>query len=101
MRERRRHPRVQTHTPAKIIVDCFTALDCVICDRSDSGARLEVHGAECLPNTFDLFTDGADGFRTCQVAWRARGLLGVSFQWWWSADNEPPLARHDVLPHAA
>jgi len=87
MHERRRHPRVQTHTPAKIIVDCFTVLDCVICDRSDSGARLAVHAVESVPNAFDLLADGAEGFRTCHVVWRAPDRLGVAFQWWWSEQS--------------
>jgi len=102
MRERRRHQRVQTRTPAKIILDCFTAVDCVICDRSEGGVRLEVRGAESVPETFDLLVESLDGFRTCHVVWRARGLVGASFQWWWSAKSEPPAdAAHQHSTQAA
>ena len=90
MSDRRRHPRVPAQIPAKIVFDCFSAVDCVIRDLSDGGARLELQPAGLVPRIFELVADGPDGFRTCEVVWRARDRVGVSFRWWWmSAACEP------------
>jgi hypothetical protein len=80
MTDRRRYPRIPARIPAKIIFDCFTAVGCVVRDLSEGGARLDVQGAGTLPPVFDLLADGAEGFRTCEVAWRSGDHLGVSFR---------------------
>ena len=93
MRDRRRHPRIAAEIPAKIVVDCFSAVDCVIRELSEGGARLDVQPARHFPPFFDLIMEGPDGFRTCEVIWRAGGQLGVSFEWWWtSALSKSPRA---------
>jgi hypothetical protein len=83
MRERRQHQRFRAQMPAKILLDCCTAIDCVIVDQSASGAGLRVQDAEHVPDAFELLSPY--GFRTCQVAWRTRDRLGVSLRWWWSS----------------
>jgi hypothetical protein len=80
MSDRRRHPRIPAQTPATIILDCFTAVSCVVRDLSEGGARLDVQGCGILPPVFDLLADGAKEFRTCEVVWRSGDQLGVSFE---------------------
>ena len=83
MSDRRRQPRIPAQIPAKIVLP-FLAVDCVIRDLSDGGARLDLQTDELVPRIFDLFADGTVGFRTCEVIWRARDGVGVSFKWWWT-----------------
>ena len=78
MTDRRRSPRIPAQIPAQIVLDCFSAVGCVIRDVSDGGARLDVQGTGILPPVFDLLAE--DGFRTCEVVWRSGDEVGVTFQ---------------------
>ena len=53
MRERRQHHRFPVQIPAKIMFDCFAAIDCVIVDQSASGAGLEVQDTGHVPDAFE------------------------------------------------
>ena len=56
-----------------------SALPCKIIDLSDTGAGLAFSGASLVPNFFTLrIPDRAPVF--CQIMWRGRGRVGVSFR---------------------
>lgn len=53
---------------------------CVVRDLSDTGARLQVHRAMEVPDTFELIIE-LDGFEAqCVVAWRTDKEIGVKFR---------------------
>ena len=54
------------------------AIDCVIRDISDSGARLSVVSPLGVPDYFELTREGLPPCR-CRVVWRKASLIGVEF----------------------
>lgn len=53
-------------------------LRCVVCDVSETGARLKPADPGMCPDAFVLkLTDGPS--RHCEVAWRKGGMVGVRF----------------------
>ena len=61
--------------------------ECILSDVSDAGARIEVDGAQPLPDTFVLFlSQNGAARRGCRVAWRDRKHTGVKFE-------RPPATR--------
>jgi hypothetical protein len=54
------------------------AIDCVIRDISDTGARLSVVSPLGIPEFFDLTREGLPPCK-CRVVWRKSALVGVEF----------------------
>jgi len=54
------------------------AIDCVVRDMSDTGARLSVETSVGIPQTFHLVLEGAP-VRACRVIWRKASQIGVAF----------------------
>ena len=53
---------------------------CIVSDISDSGAKLDVEGAEDLPDKFQLLLSGRGGiYRQCCAVWRTNNQVGVQF----------------------
>ncbi len=75
----RRSPRHRTFKGAHI---CFRglnlAIDCVVRDYSDTGARLQVESLIGIPDRFDLVRDNFP-MRVCRVIWRRAPEIGVEF----------------------
>ena len=78
MLERRRHARVPTAIPARILFNWSRVLDCTVSDLSVGGACLELSNVH-VPDMFDLTMDGEDAVQACPVAWRADDRMGVAF----------------------
>ena len=52
---------------------------CMVRDLSSGGAKLEVDGAQPLPDRFDLQINGRDRLFHVEVSWRTPTVLGVRF----------------------
>lgn len=79
-RERRRSRRTRKREIAWIEADRGPVSSCVICDRSDTGARLQVHRPRALPDRFNLLTGNEGSIRhLCEVVWRGDTQVGVRF----------------------
>jgi hypothetical protein len=78
---RRIHPRYLTFKDAKISHEGNTlAVDCLIINVSEGGACLMIPDDTDIPDTFELSADGGKFVRTCNVAWRTKSRLGISFE---------------------
>lgn len=75
----RRSARHHTFKGAQI---CFrglnVAINCVVRDYSDTGARLLVESLIGIPDRFDLVRDNFP-MRVCRVIWRRAPEIGVEF----------------------
>jgi PilZ domain len=81
--ERRKDGRQTLTYPAQINPEGSSPpIKCFILDISTSGARLKVHEASSIPNTFDLLlATHAQAQRFCRVVWRKEKQteIGVEF----------------------
>ena len=56
------------------------AIDCILQDISNRGAKLSVHDVGAIPDTFLLMLSLAGGVRRkCKVVRRSMGEIGVQF----------------------
>ena len=78
MLERRRHVRVPTAIPARILFHWQHVVECTVRDLSVGGACIELPDAH-LPDIFDLVIDGETDGYACRVAWRTIDRMGVAF----------------------
>jgi PilZ domain-containing protein len=76
--DRRRHNRVPTALPARILFHWQRVVDCTIRDLSVGGACIELRGAH-VPDLFDVLIRGENEVQACRVAWRASDRMGVAF----------------------
>jgi hypothetical protein len=77
--ERRAEPRVRTNTPARLFYGSgFTFwIDCIVKDRSKSGAKVQAPALFNLPNELVLL-DFEQGFAfEAQLRWRKAELAGI------------------------
>ncbi len=75
--ERRVHNRRKTlRIGAIYFASRRSAMDCVILDFSESGARIRPADALTCPNEFLLYCKDF-GQVSCEVLWRRAGLIGV------------------------
>jgi hypothetical protein len=79
MQERRRHVRVQSEEPARILFPCCSLLACKIRDVSVGGACLEVDIAAVVADAFDLIPNNSES-HACRVVWRIKDRVGVAFR---------------------
>jgi hypothetical protein len=78
MIERRRHQRVATDEPARILIDSRATLRCTLRNVSLGGACLELDPSVAVPQTFDLIPHTSDA-HVCRVVWRRDRRMGVAF----------------------
>jgi PilZ domain len=79
MRERRLQPRVSDSRMGKITLDDGTIIECVLVNRSASGACIEVDSPTRVAGSFTLTVAPSDFKHDCQVAWRLGKRLGITF----------------------
>lgn len=77
--ERRKEPRRRQYRGGKMVFnDLFSAVDCLVRDISDSGARLECENPQFIPRHLLLQLGDHESFE-CEVVWKSRTGLGVRF----------------------
>ena len=77
--ERRRTARRQVFKSAHIFLkDQACPIVCIVRNRSDGGACVEVPAKIEIPDTFDIQFDAASVFR-CRVIWRKPTAIGIEF----------------------
>jgi hypothetical protein len=54
-----------------------SAFSCVVRDRSDTGAKLDVPSPIGIPGCFVLFAEGSR--LPCHVVWRKENRIGIAF----------------------
>ena len=54
-----------------------SAFSCVVRDRSDTGAKLDIPSPIGIPDRFDLVTDGSR--LRCRLVWRGENRIGIAF----------------------
>jgi hypothetical protein len=64
---------------AKIILDDWSAIDCLIRNVSETGAQIKTSGAFSLPHKFKLLMVAENTIRSAQVARTLNDALGVVF----------------------
>lgn len=78
--ERRRSPRRRALKAAKLLpMDAWAAIDGVVRDQSQTGARIACDTPESVPNEFRLVVVKEATIQPCTVRWRAKEQLGVSY----------------------
>ena len=79
--DQRAAPRMRTLIAAKIgFNNGQSALDCLIRNLSDTGAKLIVSAAVTLPECFDLIVPRKSLTRRVRIAWRRGEEIGVRFE---------------------
>jgi len=82
--EKRSTPRAQTFLKALAICpDGLPAIDCLICDISETGARLQPADGGVItafPERFELLVPRSGERYRVRVAWRGVSELGVAFE---------------------
>ncbi|MBX9933417.1 MAG: hypothetical protein K2Y56_18090 [Methylobacterium sp.] len=66
-----------TSGPGRILIANKPAIDCRVEDFSHGGARLQIAGMLCIPDSITL--DFGDTQKNARVAWRALHEVGVKF----------------------
>jgi hypothetical protein len=80
MSERRRSVRHRSFLRGSITFNNGrTAIDCLIRDLSDLGARVTFSDAVTVPDIFDIYIPQKEQTLRARVLWRHGGELGISF----------------------
>jgi hypothetical protein len=80
MDQKRDASRQRTLKSGRIVFnDKSSVLDCTVRNLSARGACLEVTSALGVPASFDLLLDADGSTRRCDIVWKSRNRLGVSF----------------------
>ena len=79
--ERRSVPRTSVFKVARIVFGAHecTLINCVVLNLTAAGACARVEDDCAVPDEFELTFDGLRTLRSCRVAWRMDGRLGVEF----------------------
>jgi hypothetical protein len=79
--ERRRHVRMRTFKSARILLNAHhSAIDCMVRNLSESGARLNVASSIGIPERFDVIFDADKSIRGCRMVWHRDTQIGVEFE---------------------
>jgi len=54
-------------------------IDCIVKNRSETGAQLEVNSPLYIPDQFTLYLKHDQFKRRCRVVWRSEKRIGVTF----------------------
>ena len=79
MQERRKHPRLRVLKSAKLVLAKSSAIDCVVRDLTNVGARIEIPNGIDLPEKLGMIFDGGRSIRPCRLVWRTVSGAGVEF----------------------
>jgi hypothetical protein len=80
LQDRRKHFRVEWHSPAKIYADeGHFVLRCVVSNFSNGGAKIIGVEPTTIPDEFMLRISPHGRAHRCQVMWRSKDGLGVQF----------------------
>ena len=86
-------PRLKTLLAARInFNNGQSALDCLIRNLSDTGAKLIVSAAVTLPECFDLIIAQKSVTRRARIAWRRGEEIGVRFEAGYPSESSDPDA---------
>ena len=86
-------PRLKALLAAKISFNNGqSALDCLIRNLSDTGAKLIVSAAVTLPECFDLIIAQKSVTRRARIAWRRGEEIGVRFEAGYPSESSDPDA---------
>lgn len=81
MNDRRRDTRNRTLLGGKIIFNNRqSVIDCIVRNRSDTGACLQLNDTAGMPPSFELLIDGESENRNCQVVWQSDTRAGIEFR---------------------
>ena len=79
-KEARKHPRSRSHKEGKIVFNAgYSLIDCIIRNRSESGAKLTVPAATVFPKSIALLSVSEGKLYPAEVMWRRGDELGVMF----------------------
>ena len=76
--EKRIRHRNRVLKAGKIAFNRGSVIDCMVRNRSETGALLQVVTPLEIPESFDLLVDGE--IRPCMVVWRKDRQIGIEFQ---------------------
>ena len=71
--------RKRTFKGGSISFKFATGIECTVRNISETGACLEIESTVALPDNFTLIIKPEGVKRSCRVAWRATGRIGVRF----------------------
>ena len=96
--DKRKARRHRMRVDAWVLLEDGERCECALSDVSDSGARINVHDTDAIPDNFLLLLakNGA-ARRRCRVIWRKPRLIGVKFDTWL---DERVRAAKTVKPKA-
>ncbi len=77
--QRRAAKRMRVLKSGKIVMENRSVIDCTLRDVSATGAKLVCASALEMPDKFRLFVAADNTIRDVQIAWKEKGLLGVTF----------------------
>ena len=72
--------RFPVYRPGRIALAGGAEIDCMIVDSSVNGARVQLRGAESLPDFVTLKVLSSGMKRRARVAWRRENAAGLSFR---------------------
>jgi hypothetical protein len=79
MQERRNSSRSRVLKAAKLVLGTASVIDCVVCNVTNTGARIEIANTVELPEGLGLSFDGGFSIRPCRIVWRTVTETGVEF----------------------
>ncbi len=65
--------------PGKILLPSGGAIDCIVRDRSTSGARLKLENAVGIPDEFILHVETTGERHAVRIVWRRMREVGIHF----------------------
>lgn len=71
--------RRTVYVPARIFLEDFRSVNCVIVDISENGARILIGGDVSLPQSLKLKTLHDGRFRRARLVWQRNRDAGISF----------------------
>jgi hypothetical protein len=77
---RKREPRTPVFRQARLNIAGGGAVQCVVVDISENGARIHLEGASGLPDMVTLTVLATGAVRRGRVVWRSDSAAGLSFR---------------------
>jgi hypothetical protein len=79
VKNRRLSPRRRQYRGGQLVFNqMFSAMDCLVRDISEGGARIECENTQVIPQHLILKLGDRESFE-CEVVWKSRSNLGVRF----------------------
>ena len=80
MRERRQYQRGRTYLGGRLAFNNqYCAIDCLVRNMSQNGAKLVFEGTALLPGEFELTLPQKGESRRARVIWRQQDAAGIAF----------------------